>query len=92
MVNCNKHDEEMTGCPSIPRVGDCLEAHEDSGVMLVGIMAARSDTQCSLVLVHRMGSPCSFDEVDAGGSYSCSHSDGTCSSWIFAVGEGVREA
>lgn len=84
MVNSNKHDEEMTGCPFIPGAGDCLEAHEDSGVQMGGIMAARSDTQCILVLVHRMGSPCSFGEVDAGGSCSCSHSDGTCSSWIFA--------
>lgn len=58
---------------------------------LVGLTAARTDTQCSLVLVHRMGSLCSSGMVDAGESCSCSHSDGTCSFWIFAVVEGGRE-
>lgn len=55
---------------------------------LVGIMAARTDMQCSLVLAHRMGNPCSSGMADAGESCSCSHSDGTYSFWIFAVGEG----
>lgn len=58
---------------------------------LVAITAARSDTQCSLVLVHKVGNPCSFGRVDAGESCSCSHSGGTCSSWTFAVGEGARK-
>lgn len=55
---------------------------------LISIMVARTDTQCSLVLERRMGNLSSSGIVDAGESCSCSHSDGTNSSWIFAVGEG----
>lgn len=44
--------------------------------------------QCNLVLVHRMGNPCSSGTVGAGESCSCSHSDGTDSFWISAVGKG----
>lgn len=44
--------------------------------------------QCSLVLERRMGNLSSSGMVDAEESCSCSHSDGTYSSWIFAVGEG----
>lgn len=58
----------------------------------MGLTAARTDTPCSLVLVHRMGSPCSSGTAGAGESCSCSHSDGTCSFWIFAVVKGGREA
>lgn len=57
----------------------------------VGIMAARTDMQCSLVLAHRMGNLCFSGMAGAGESCSCSHSDGTYSFWIFAVGEGGRE-
>lgn len=58
---------------------------------LVGITAARTDMRCSLVLAHRMGNLCSSGMVGAGVSCSCSHSGGTYSFWIFAVGEGGRE-
>lgn len=70
-----------------PRASECPEAHEAPG----GIRAARTDTRCSLVLVHRMGNPCSSGILGAGESCSCSRSDGTFYFWIFAVREGWRQ-
>lgn len=70
-----------------PRASECPEAHEAPG----GIRAARTGTRCSLVLVHRMGNPCSSGILGAGESCSCSRSDGTFYFWIFAVREGWRQ-
>lgn len=70
-----------------PRASECPEAHEAPG----GIRAARTDTRCSLVLVHKMGNPCSSGILGAGESCSCSRSDGTFYFWIFAVREGWRQ-
>jgi len=57
----------------------------------MGVTAARTGMQCSHVLAHRRGNPCSSGMVDAGESCSCSHSDGTFFFLISAVGEWGRE-